>query len=206
MSIGQRISELRRNYGYSQEYIAEQLQVSRQAVSKWEQDLCAPDTYNLIALAELLGVTVEYLAIGKKPEAPQETPCEAAPPPAPASPPSNTPRIAGLILLCSSLLALILGVLFSRVLIAIAVPLLLLSVLLLTVRKYLGIILSVIALVALFFLIFAATPVTVVTVTDGYGAVRTEWSIVPLLAQLFSLALLVGILVWIIVKIRHKHH
>jgi HTH-type transcriptional regulator/antitoxin HipB len=55
MSIGQRISERRRQLGYSQEYVAENMNVSRQAVSKWEQDLSAPDTYNLIALAELLG-------------------------------------------------------------------------------------------------------------------------------------------------------
>ena len=58
MTIGQRIGELRKSYGYSQEYIAEKMNVSRQAVSKWEQDLSAPDTYNLIALAELLDVSV----------------------------------------------------------------------------------------------------------------------------------------------------
>lgn len=65
MTIGQRISDLRRKYSYSQEYVAEKLNVSRQAVSKWEQDQAAPDTYNLIALAELFHVTVEYLAGGK---------------------------------------------------------------------------------------------------------------------------------------------
>ena len=52
-TIGQRISELRKSSSFSQEYVAEKLNVSRQAVSKWEQDLSAPDTYNLIALAEL---------------------------------------------------------------------------------------------------------------------------------------------------------
>ena len=61
-TIGQRISELRKNSSFSQEYVAEKLNVSRQAVSKWEQDLSAPDTYNLIALAELFvpcHITVE---------------------------------------------------------------------------------------------------------------------------------------------------
>ena len=66
MTIGQRISELRKNHGYSQEYVAEQLNVSRQAVSKWETDTSAPDTYNLIGLAQLFGVSVEFIAVGKK--------------------------------------------------------------------------------------------------------------------------------------------
>ncbi|MPM05403.1 hypothetical protein SDC9_51693 [bioreactor metagenome] len=65
MSIGNRISELRRKNNFSQEYIAEQLNVSRQAVSKWESGRSNPDTENLIRLAELLNVSVEYLSKGK---------------------------------------------------------------------------------------------------------------------------------------------
>ena len=76
MTIGERISELRKDRGYSQEYVAEKLNVSRQAVSKWECDASAPDTYNLIALAKLFGVSVEYIAVGKK-----ENTTETAPPP-----------------------------------------------------------------------------------------------------------------------------
>ncbi len=78
MTIGQRIAELRKERGYSQEYVAEQLNVSRQAVSKWECDASAPDTYNLIALAELFGVSVEYIAIGKKESAQDTVPQEPA--------------------------------------------------------------------------------------------------------------------------------
>ena len=66
MTIGNRIKTLRRQLNYSQEYIAEQLDISRQAVSKWEKDITSPDTNNLIQLAELLDTTVEYLASGKK--------------------------------------------------------------------------------------------------------------------------------------------
>lgn len=65
MSIGTRIAELRKQHRVSQEYLAEKLGVSRQAVSKWEQDLTHPDTGNLIKLAELFHVSVEYLATGK---------------------------------------------------------------------------------------------------------------------------------------------
>lgn len=69
-SIGQRISKLRKEKSLSQEYIAEQIGVTRQAVSKWENDTSAPDTYNLIALAELFNVSVEYIATGKTEEPP----------------------------------------------------------------------------------------------------------------------------------------
>lgn len=65
MSVGSRIAELRKRSRVSQEYVAEKLDVSRQAVSKWEQDLTTPDTGNLIKLALLFHVSVEYLATGK---------------------------------------------------------------------------------------------------------------------------------------------
>ena len=65
MTIGQRIAKCRKEKNLSQEYIAEMLEVSRQAVSKWECDITEPDTGNLIALSNLLGVSVEYLAKGE---------------------------------------------------------------------------------------------------------------------------------------------
>jgi transcriptional regulator with XRE-family HTH domain len=65
MSIGTRIAELRKKNNFSQEYVAAKIDVSRQAVSKWEQNLSKPDTGNLIKIAELFGVSVEYLATGK---------------------------------------------------------------------------------------------------------------------------------------------
>lgn len=64
MTLGERISDLRKQRNYSQEYIAQELDISRQAVYKWEKDLSSPDTAHLIKLAELLGVSVEYLATG----------------------------------------------------------------------------------------------------------------------------------------------
>ena len=65
MTLGERIANLRKNCGYSQEYVAESLGVSRQAVSKWEKDLSSPDTENLIKLSELLNTSVQFLATGK---------------------------------------------------------------------------------------------------------------------------------------------
>ena len=66
MTIGIRIRTLRKQLNYSQEYVAERLDVTRQAVSKWEKDLTSPDTDNIIQLAKLLNSTVEYIASGKK--------------------------------------------------------------------------------------------------------------------------------------------
>lgn len=65
MSIGERISELRKQQNISQVQLAKVLDVSRQAVSKWENDQTAPDTINLIRLADILNTDTEYLATGK---------------------------------------------------------------------------------------------------------------------------------------------
>ncbi len=64
MSIGERIISLRKARNISQSQLAGLLDVSRQAVSKWENDLTAPDTLNLIRLADALDTDAEYLATG----------------------------------------------------------------------------------------------------------------------------------------------
>ena len=66
MSIGERITELRTQQNISQVQLAKMLDISRQAVSKWENDQTAPDTIKLIQLADLLDTDVEYLATGRK--------------------------------------------------------------------------------------------------------------------------------------------
>lgn len=66
MSIGERICELRKEQNISQVELAQALDVTRQAVSKWENDQAAPDTIKLIQLAEYLDTDLEYLATGRK--------------------------------------------------------------------------------------------------------------------------------------------
>lgn len=66
MSVGERIADLRKERNISQGQLAERMEVSRQAVSKWENDLSSPDTLNLIRLADALDTDVEYLATGRK--------------------------------------------------------------------------------------------------------------------------------------------
>ena len=67
MSIGERITELRTRKNLSQGELASALSVSRQAISKWENDQSSPDTIHLIQLADFLDTEVAYLATGVKP-------------------------------------------------------------------------------------------------------------------------------------------
>lgn len=64
VDIAKRLADRRRHAGLTQEALAEKLDVSRQAVSKWERSESSPDTDNLIALAELYGVSLDELLFG----------------------------------------------------------------------------------------------------------------------------------------------
>ena len=61
IEISNRLVELRKSHGYSQEALAAKLGISRQAISKWERAEASPDTDNLMALAELYGTTLDAL-------------------------------------------------------------------------------------------------------------------------------------------------
>lgn len=66
MTIGQRIAALRKQAGLSQEALAAQLNVSRQAIGKWEADASLPGLDNLQELARALGVSCDELLTGEK--------------------------------------------------------------------------------------------------------------------------------------------
>lgn len=61
MKIGKNLKELRKAHGYSQELIAEKIAVSRQTISKWENDLSSPSTENLIKLADFFDVDMTVI-------------------------------------------------------------------------------------------------------------------------------------------------
>ena len=61
ITTANRLYELRKQHGYSQDELADKLNVSRQAISKWERSESSPDTDNLIALAKLYGVSLDEL-------------------------------------------------------------------------------------------------------------------------------------------------
>lgn len=60
-SLGETLKLHRTNCKMTQEFVAESLGVSRQAVSKWENGISDPSTSNLLALAKLYGISVEEI-------------------------------------------------------------------------------------------------------------------------------------------------
>lgn len=68
MNIGEKLFELRKAKNLSQEEVAENLNVTRQTVSKWETNQSTPDFDKIIPLCELFGIGTEELLTGKKPE------------------------------------------------------------------------------------------------------------------------------------------
>lgn len=60
MTLGQKLKEIRKKFGLSQEQLAEIINVSRQAITKWETDAGLPDTENLKELSRIFGITIDY--------------------------------------------------------------------------------------------------------------------------------------------------
>ena len=86
-TLGRRIARLRLECGMTQERLAMKMGVTAQAVSKWENDLSAPDISLLPELARTLGVTVDELLEGRKSQ--EIVPAEPEPQPEPE--PETTP-------------------------------------------------------------------------------------------------------------------
>jgi transcriptional regulator with XRE-family HTH domain len=74
MEFNNKLYELRKKRGYSQEELANRLNVSRQTVSKWEVGESTPDMEKLVAISDLFEVSLDELVKDKVPEqaAPQE--------------------------------------------------------------------------------------------------------------------------------------
>lgn len=77
MILGEKITEERKKNGWSQEELADKLNVSRQAVSKWEGSQSVPDLQRVVQMAKLFGVSTDYLLndeLEKEPAAASSTP------------------------------------------------------------------------------------------------------------------------------------
>lgn len=61
MKLFEKIAALRKTGGMSQEDLAEKLDVSRQAISRWESGAAMPDANNILKISKLFGVTTDYL-------------------------------------------------------------------------------------------------------------------------------------------------
>lgn len=66
MELNERLAQLRKEHGLSQNDLADQLKVSRQAISRWEQGVAVPSSDNLIYLSRLYGITLDELIYGKE--------------------------------------------------------------------------------------------------------------------------------------------
>ena len=62
--IAERLQELRKKSGYSQEQVAEMLGLSRQAISKWESGQGKPEIDNIVKLTEIYHVSADYILLG----------------------------------------------------------------------------------------------------------------------------------------------
>ncbi|MBR5166389.1 MAG: helix-turn-helix transcriptional regulator [Ruminococcus sp.] len=68
MEFNNKLYELRKQKGFSQEELANRLNVSRQTVSKWEVGDSTPDMEKLIAMSDLFGISLDELVLDKAPE------------------------------------------------------------------------------------------------------------------------------------------
>ena len=68
MEFNNKLYELRKQKGFSQEELANRLNVSRQTVSKWEVGDSTPDMEKLIAISDLFGISLDELVLNKTPE------------------------------------------------------------------------------------------------------------------------------------------
>ena len=69
MALPEKLYALRKKSGLSQEQLAEALNVSRQAISKWEGGSATPESDKLLALSNYFGVSLDYLLKGGAPDA-----------------------------------------------------------------------------------------------------------------------------------------
>lgn len=112
MTLGETIQHLRKRHGLSQDALAERLDVSRQAVSKWERDEAVPELEKIVAISQVFEVTLDELITGQR-AAPQKE-----------APPTqityvvqgkswDVRKVVAVILLTLGLLCLVLGILFD---------------------------------------------------------------------------------------------
>ena len=138
MTLGEKIAHQRRAMDYTQEQLAEVMGVSRQAVGKWEADTAYPETDKLRKMGKLFGCSMDYLlddAASEKTGLGRSADEGGVPPVGKAG--LEVRHIVGSILLTVGLLAVVLGVLFSMLLVLLGVGLAVCGGLCLAVKKHL---------------------------------------------------------------------
>ena len=199
MTLGERIRELRGKKNLSQEDLAAALEVSRQSVSKWENDASVPDLEKLVKLAQLFGVTLDALVRGElqKPEPILE----------PSAPKQKSPgqKATGIILLCIATLpfwiALLTGGALDLALI-LGLPLALCGLICLLVRWHPGMIcawaVSLLADLYLFYGVrFAWRRVFKDLYLYGLGWLDADWKWFDFAMMLLQIGWIVFLMLWL---------
>ena len=102
--LSEKLYQLRKKSGLSQEQLAEQLNVSRQAISKWESGSAFPESEKLIIISNYFGVSVDYLLKDEAEDDAKTANNEAG---------KNLKMLTGLIICIAGIVAMILWGLFS---------------------------------------------------------------------------------------------
>lgn len=138
MTLGEKIAKLRTSRNMSQGDLAEQMNVSRQSVSKWETNTSVPDLDKLILMSEIFSVTIDEIVKGEDEKAPTIKAAEESSVPAFG----KTQIIIGCILLTAGLVGSLISFAVSIVLIVPSLYLALCGILCLTVKKHVGLIIG----------------------------------------------------------------
>ena len=102
--LSEKLYQLRKKSGFSQQQLAEQLKVSRQAISKWESGSAFPESEKLIIISNYFGVSVDYLLKDNVEDDAKIVNDEAG---------KNPKKLAGLIICIAGIVSMVLWGLFS---------------------------------------------------------------------------------------------
>ena len=120
MNLGENIYKFRTQRNMSQGDLADALDVSRQSVSKWENNNAVPDLDKLIKLSELFGITMDELVTGKAPDS-TATALPVPPQPAPRSIP--LPTVFGFLFFIMAGITLVMSLFISLLAFLFSLPL-----------------------------------------------------------------------------------
>ena len=113
MALSEKLYELRKKSSLSQEQLAEQLDVSRQAISKWESGKAVPESNTLISISKFFNVTLDYLMKEDAPAASETEPAQCEEKNLPATNTGRNKRIPGLVVCLGGIACLIVWGLIS---------------------------------------------------------------------------------------------
>ena len=199
MTLGEKIAALRAEHKMSQGDLAEKLNVSRQSVSKWETDASIPELDKMIALSELFEISLDALVKDTQPE--EKTPEQTGETKASAQRETGSQKILGYIFLTVGLLCAVLGLLFSRILFALCLYLLVVGLICLTVHKHAFLVIGWVTLLPVIRLLPATTGVGILALfspsfyQDGISAFGGT-----LICLVLLLVALICITVWVLWK------